>query len=248
MRIRRRRRIQTDQSASNNGQMMNLSLFIMLLAFFIVLNSISSYEEKKSEKVRQSVDQAFSKNIFQENDSPSITPDPIKSVNEGDVFERLEVLFEAQIVSFETKINRSTGVMMVTIPYDEFSKAMFALDQVDLTKNPTRIETRGNYLLPTLSSLIKTDINGSPTRMEIYFHTNENPARMQNEKPLELNEIIQDIGRFSRLLEGKGVPQKLLNIGISKGDADEVELVFRKHKAFAPVEVPKQPPVQEEGQ
>lgn len=235
MQYKRRRRIERGSSSSNTGQMMNLSLFIMLLAFFIVLNSISSYEEKKTEEVRQSLDVTFSTDVRREDFNPSITKDPVKSVNKGDVFERLEALFEAQIIAFEASKSRAKGVMMVKMSYDDFSKAMKALDQQDLTKNPTRMEAHKNVFLPTLVSLMKTNIDGAPTRLEIYFHVDENPAQIQNQKPQKLNVVINDVGKYSTLLQNNGLPQKLLNIGVSKGDPKFVQLVFRKYRPFSPV-------------
>lgn len=239
MQYRRRKRIESESSSSNVGQMMNLSLFIMLLAFFIVLNSISSYEKNKMAKVQRSIELAFSADARQEDFSPSVTPDPVKSINNGDVFERLEVLFQSQIASFEMTKSKSRGIMMVKVPYDQFSEAMLALNQQDLTKTPTRLETRGNFFLPTLVSLLRTNIDGAPTRLEIYLNVKDNPAKIQNQSPRKLNKIISDAGAFSTLLGQSGVPQKLLNIGISEGNPEFVHLVFKKYKPFSPVKAKK---------
>ncbi len=236
MKLRRRRRIEVDSSSSSNtGMMMNLSLFIMLLAFFIVLNSLSQYEEAKTAKVQRSVELAFAQDARQEDFSPSVSEDAAKSVNNGDTFERLEALFESEIASFEMSKSTAQGIMQVKVPYDKFKQAITALNQQDLTRNPTRFETRGNFFLPTLSSLMRTNIDGAPTRLEIYLNADDNPARIQNVKPRELNEIIIDAGVFSKALEAQGVPQKLLNIGVSKGDPDFVDLVFKKYEPFSPV-------------
>ncbi len=216
---------------------MNLSLFIMLLAFFIVLNSLSSYEEAKTALVQRSVELAFSSSAQREDYSPSVTPDPVKSVKEGDAFERLEVLFQSEIVSFELTKSKSQGIMMIEVPYDKFSEAMLAVNQQDLTKTPSRLEARGNFFLPTLVSLLKTEIEGAATRMEIYLHTAENPAKVQNQAPRELKEVINDLGVFSARLNKQGIPQKLLNIGIAKGDPEFVNLVFRRYVPFSPIGV-----------
>ncbi len=234
---RRRRQNHTGGSSANSGQMMNLALFIMLLAFFIVLNSISSYEEVKTARVTRSVEMAFSKDPRRDDIAPSVTPDKTQSVNEGDTFERIEALFQGQIASFETTISRSRGIMMVTLPYDEFSAAVMAVGQKDLTKYPSRTDMRGNFFLPTLVSLIRANIDGAPTRMEILFHTKGNPAEIQNQSPAKLGKLIARVGVFSRRLEKRGVPQKLLNIGISQGKPELVDLVFRKHISFSPIEV-----------
>jgi flagellar motor protein MotB len=237
MKFRRRRRIETGSGPSGNtGQMMNLSLFIMLLAFFIVLNSMSSFEEEKMSKVKQSLDVAFSTDVQKEDIAPSLKDDLVQSLSEGDTFDRLEVLFSAQIPSFKTTKNRSQGVMMVQVDYDEFSKALSALGQVDMTRRPTRLETRKNFFLPTLVSLLQANIDGAPTRLEIYLHIDKNPARQQNQSPQTMVEAIDEVTVFSRDLQKRGMPEKLLNIGIAKGDPNVVNLVFRKYVPFSPVE------------
>jgi hypothetical protein len=233
---RRRRRNDSDSSSASadSRQMMNLALFIMLLAFFIVLNTLSSYEEIKTEQVRRSVELAFSNDPSLKDTSPSVKPDPAKSMKEGHTFDRLEALFEAQIVSFEATQSKSRGMMMVRVPYEKFSTAIMALDQKDLTRYPSRRAIQGNFFLPTLVSILRANIDGAPTRMEIVAHADENPAELQNQAPAELNKIIDNVGAFSRKLSDQGMPQKLVNIGIAEGDPAYIDLVFRKYVPFSP--------------
>lgn len=232
---KRRRRNEAISSGTDTGQMMNLALFIMLLAFFIVLNSLSSYEEIKTEKVKRSVELAFSKDKKIKEDMPSTTPDPAQSLKEGHTFDRLDALFKSQIASFETTKSKSRGVMMVRVPYADFEKSMNALGQKNLLNYPSRRDVRGNFFLPTLTSLLRADIDGAPTRMEIMLHTNSNPAELQNQKPRNLNKVILVAGQFSQKLEKQGMPQKLVNIGVSKGNPEFIDLVFRKYIPFSPV-------------
>lgn len=236
--FKRRRRNRTIPSAgADTGQMMNLSLFIMLLAFFIVLNTLSSYEEIKTEKVRRSVELAFSKDAKTKEELPSTRDDEAKSLKEGHTFDRIDALFEAQIVSFEATKSKSSGVMMVRVPYEKFSQAILAVGQKDLLQYPSRKAVRGNFFLPTLVSLLRRDIDGAPTRMEILVHTKDNPAEIQNQAPKELQNMITKVGVFSQKLEKQGMPQKLINIGIAKGDPEFIDLVFRKYIPFSPVKV-----------
>lgn len=234
--FRRRRRIATESGGSNTGQMMNLSLFIMLLAFFIVLNSLSSYEELKTEKVKRSIEIAFSKDPDIELSSSSATPDPAEAMREGHTFDRLDALFNAQVASFEAVQSKSQGVMMIELPYKEFEEAVMAVGQKDLLRYPSRKAIRGNFFLPTLASIIRTNIDGAPTRMEILLNSNTNPAELQNLKPDQMDVLVSTASVFSKRLEDRGVPQKLLNIGVQKGDPDMISLVFRKYIPFSPIE------------
>ncbi len=235
--FKRRRRNRTASSGSNTGQMMNLSLFIMLLAFFIVLNTLSSYEEIKTETVRRSVELAFSKDAEIKEDLPSVRDDPAKSLKEGHTFERLDALFESQIVSFETTSSKSRGIMMVRVPYKKFSEAILAVGQKDLLQYPSRKAVRGNFFLPTLTSLLRRNIDGAPTRMEILVHTKKNPAELQNQAPKKLQDIMSKVGVFSQRLQKQGMPEKLINIGVAKGDPDFIDLIFRKYIPFSPAKV-----------
>lgn len=231
---KRRRRNETGSSSSNTGQMMNLALFIMLLAFFIVLNSLSSYEDLKTEKVKRSVELAFSSDPKQKEASPSVKPDIEQALRQGHTFDRIDALFEAEIASFESEKSKSRGVMRVKVPYEKFEQAVYKIGQQDLLQYPSREAVRGNFFLPTLISLVRTNIDGAPTRVEILFNTKNNPAELQNQSPSQIADIRDKLGAMAQHLEGKGMPQKLLNIGVSKGDPKYVDLVFRKYVAFSP--------------
>ena len=234
MAFRRRRRIrQQGGTSSNAGQMMNLSLFIMLLAFFIVLNSLSSYEEIKSEKVRRSIQITFSNEAKEE--LGAVSQSELESFNEGHTFDRLDALFQAQIVTFDSQKSKSTGRMNVQLPYEKFISAIQAGGQYDATRYPSRREIRDNFFLPTLASIIRSNIDGAPTRMEITFHVPDNPAAMHNNAPDALKEKINVIGEVARSLMDQRLPEKLINISYEKGDPAIVDLSFIKYVPFSPV-------------
>lgn len=213
---------------------MNLSLFIMLLAFFIVLNSLSSFEEIKTEQVRRSVTMAFQNEDLVKEDKSSLTPDPAQAMREGHAFDRLDALFKAQIPGFEATSSKSRGVMMVQLPLDEFQSAMTKIDQKDLTQFPSREAIRGNFFLPTLVSILKTEVDDMPMRMEIMMNDRTTPAVIQNDDPEKMKAMIKRVSRFSESLQKQGMSQKLINVGLKKGNPDYINLVFRKHVAFAP--------------
>lgn len=234
---RRRRNQETPESNSSNvQQMMTLSLFIMLLAFFIVLNAISSYEEIKTEQVRRSVLMTFSKDTTLETPEASSQADDARAMKEGHAFDRLEALFTAQITGFEAVQSKSRGVMMVQVPYAEFKEAVMALGQKDLTRYPSRRAISGNFFLPTLVSILRSDLDGAPTRIEILLATKRNPAQTQNQNPNQIKDVINEAGVLSQKLEDQGMPQRLLNIGIEKADPEFVNLVFRKYVPFSLME------------
>ncbi len=237
MAYKRRRKTDPKDSSANVGQLMNLSLFIMLLAFFIVLNSISSYEEAKQTSAVRSVDMAFSSDARNMDDSPSLRETLDKSVHHGHVFERLNALFESQISSYKMDENKNEGTMTVEVSVEEFSKALLAAGQSDLTKMPEKRLRKGKFLLPTLVSLLRTEKAGLPMRMEMIMHVEGNPANVQNQQPRALKYTARKLSEFSKRLEAMSFPQKLLNIAISKGDSDTMTLIFRRYN---PLDLAKQ--------
>ena len=62
----RRRRGSAGTAKSVSSQLLGLSLFIMLLAFFIVLNAISNFEESKIKPVMANLSHTFAANMQQE--------------------------------------------------------------------------------------------------------------------------------------------------------------------------------------
>ncbi len=214
---------------------MNLSLFIMLLAFFIVLNALSDYEEVRTESVKRSLELAFSNDPELKEALPSSTDNPVQAMREGKAFDRIGALFQSEIASFETEKSEATGVMRVKVPFDTFADAVMAVGQKDLLRYPSRRAVRGNFFLPTLTSILRTEIDGISTRMEIIMHVKNNPARMQNQKPVILSSFVNRVGSFARQFDKAGMPQKLINVGLAQGDPDFVELIFRRYVQFSPI-------------
>lgn len=230
--LRRRRRNDVENNTIKTGQLMNLSLFIMLLAFFIVLNAMSSYEPNLAEPIIKSLDNTFSTDAVKKDAAPSVKEDPVQSVNEGDIFDRIDALFTAQIVSYKKTISSNRGEMMLELPLEKFSQGVMAAGQKDLTTMSTARNVRGNFLVPTLVSIIKSEQRDITYRMDIIMHLSDNPANLQNQNPTKIAAVMRRGSALAQKLEQGGFSQKLINIGLKKGDEKMVELVFRRHEPF----------------
>ncbi len=226
------RRNDVENNTIKTGQLMNLSLFIMLLAFFIVLNAMSSYEPNLAEPIIKSLDNTFSTDAVKKDAAPSVKEDPVQSVNEGDIFDRIDALFTAQIVSYKKTISSNRGEMMLELPLEKFSQGVMAAGQKDLTTMSTARNVRGNFLVPTLVSIIKSEQRDITYLMDIMMHVSDNPANLQNQNPTKIAAVMRRGSALAQKLEQGGFSQKLINIGLKKGDEKMVELVFRRHEPF----------------
>ncbi|MEM6782037.1 MAG: flagellar motor protein MotB, partial [Pseudomonadota bacterium] len=218
--FRRRRRIQPASSGSSPTQLMNLSLFIMLLAFFIVLNAISSFEEFKVKPIIDSLEDAFATDVRQQDTSPSMMQDPLASIHDGDTLDRIEALFEAQIRTFETTKSKTAGVMMVELELEEFINSIMAVGQRTLTPDNSRNPPQF-YFLPTLVSILQSDRAGITYRMDMLLHTDDNPAVVQNRDPNAVRELVNQGGIISQRLENIGMSTNVISIGVKEGDVDK---------------------------
>lgn len=229
MNSRRRKISMDDRQTGIGGQILGLSLFVMLLAFFIVLNSISSYETAKTDPIMQSVSQAFSTKISQTGqDKPSITESTQRGSGEGDTMEQIESLFRGQIHSVDIVTNRQRGVIVIDVSRDDFEKAVADLGD---EKQSTKF---GRDFLQTLASVLRSERRRTPYHIEITYHLNDNPARLYNTDPKTVAESIKAVGAMAQAIEDAGMPAALMSIGLQKGDPARVELFFEPHIPFDP--------------
>lgn len=220
-------------SNADAPQMMSLSLFIMLLAFFIVLNGMSSFDEMAARPVVESLSSAFSTEVRYEETAPSMKEDPVKSLHEGETIERIDALFTAQISGFETTKSKSRGIISVDVALDEFSKGIMRLNQKDLSIDRLP-PTDGAFFLPTLVSILKSDERGRTYRMDMIYHVTGNPARLQNEEPQEVASMLERAGQITRRLQEAGMSQRLMSFSIEQGKTEQVTLTFAPHYPFDP--------------
>ncbi|MCB9996497.1 MAG: flagellar motor protein MotB [Rhodospirillales bacterium] len=222
-----------------SGQLLGLSLFIMLLAFFIVLNAISSYEETKIKPVMESLGYTFSSRMEAANieDHPSMREDDDTSINEGDTVDRIKALFTAQIPSHEAVVSHTKGVMYMRLPFEDFEAAVMAVGQRNaLDQKQESAKFLSGFFLPTLVALMKTDTVSAPYRMDILLNIEENPAQLQNQQPKKLSAVMKQMSRLAAKIEDAGLSTKLISTGLQKGRPGMVELLFRPHVPFNPLE------------
>ena len=234
MKYERRRNVEPSHS-SNSVQLLALSMFIMLLAFFIVLNAISSFEENRTEPILGSLEKTFSTStsrIPQRRPSarPSDTLQEFKGEGDTTTLDRIRDLFQGRIARVTIRENKETGVMMVEVPYAEFSTAILALgqsaDQVDLDELP---------FLPTLVSLIQTSKDEKQYQMTMLLKTDTQPVDLKIDRPEEFRSMRDKIGKLSQRLGDAGISDEFMAIGLRQGEENMLDLIFKPYESREPV-------------
>lgn len=225
-------------------QYLALSLFVILLCFFIVLNSMSNFETVKTENVMQSVQMAFSGKTAGDNALPSVQMTPTETFEKGTALDKIKALFKAQIKTFKANTNRLGTEMMVRLPLAEFEAAVSSVGAAGgmAAQNPRA--AKAAPFLPTLISLIDTAQSEIPYRMDILLNIPENPASLPTDDPARFKALLRQASQYSDTLERAGMPRKLVSSGLSEGTLEHsfdgqggpyIELYFRRYEPVDPL-------------
>jgi len=193
-----------------------LSLYLLLLAFFILLNSLSKLEEDRTRVVLESVNEAFDGAV------PALTsvenhPAALKELRDAaQLLEDLHKLFDTTIPATRTKIAADGAVMELELSADSLFR-------------PGRVA-----LQPGRDLLIKRLAQALLDQRNRDFYVE---IEVLHGIPVEQVEVVAEagvrsleIGRMGALvgeLERRGLQSEHLSVGIAPGHAGIVLLVIR---------------------
>lgn len=216
------------------NQFLSLSLFIMLLSFFIILNTMASFDEDKSNPVIKSLNVALSAKEIEENIAQSTIPEVEESLNQGSTIDRVEALFDSNISGFQVQKNRFGNEMYVTLPLEEFERVMLDIGQGNISQGGAFGGITGRFI-PVLISLLKSEENDMPYRMDILLNIEQNPAQLQNTAPGQAALLIEKSSTFTKILEEAGLPKILMSTGVEKGQKETIGLSFKPYSPYSPI-------------
>lgn len=115
-----------EESASQTSVLMSLALFIILLAFFIVLNAVSQYSEPKVNQVFDSIDLAFDKNIIPTDFENETLDDRSENQDgQGDSVEDIQDVLRSVLPGLDVNLTSNPNggkIMAIRIKKDHFEK------------------------------------------------------------------------------------------------------------------------------
>lgn len=211
------------------NQFLSLSLFLMLLSFFIVLNALSDFEDDKSKPVLNSLTLAFTSNERgQQEQMTAPVPSTQEGRRDGDTLGQVEGLFDAHIAGFEAKKNRFGTVMHVRVPVGRFENA---IDFTGLETLERPLGTQGSFV-QTMVSLLRSAEENKPYRMDMVLNIPAEPALYADQDPDQLMRYLSRVSAFAERLETVGMPQKMMSIGLRQGEEGFVDLYFYEYTPF----------------
>lgn len=202
------------------NQYLNLGLFVVLLSFFIVLNSISSFEEEKTVSVIESLSVALIPQYSMQDKALSLhlTEEGVGR-GDGDTLSQIEGAFRSIIPGVEAQKNRFGTVLRIDLDLDVFEQAM------------RDTSTPKNHLATVLAGLMSMP-DTQRYQMDMLLSLPDQVALYSLENTADVQGLLKQVGGYAKILQDQGVDPALLSVGFEQGNAGKISLLF---KPFVPL-------------
>lgn len=200
-----------------------LSLNLILLAFFILLNALSEYEARKSSAALDSVNRAFRGSIQTPPNATSAAASLGVLALPKDLINELGSLFESFVPSAKANRTARATVMTVDLP----ARALFRPGQDDI--RPER-----KVLIRRVARALMRDPGGI-MKYELAFEHGTPDAEATRSDGAEAARAVRRADAIARYLIRQSIPEAALSIGLRPGDPDHVRFILRLRDDPAPV-------------
>lgn len=190
-----------------------VSVYLIILAFFLLLNSISQIQPELSEKVLSNVHRTFPSKIKHNKSVSEIDKkkQPAEEIVLNGYFTPIGKVVKEAVTLVDASVIEYGNTMQITIPIESF----FVTDEPDIRPE------QEIFVIKLAGELTKLQTGGL-LNLEFVIGTNNQTAQPNLE--------IARAGTFARKLSSLGVDENLLFVGISQmKKADSFTLTFRKH-------------------
>lgn len=212
MTFSREERREPDKGSS---QPLFLSLFLLLLAFFIMLNAMSTVEQGRSDRVMESVKRAFPSAVRKDVADDLLDADPGQVIDQS-VRAALGTVFREVLPAVVVQVEANGNPIFVSIP----ARQVYAPAAGGIT--PV-METLAGRLAPILNS----PPAGSVLDLQILYGVADTVSQRQRD------ELIFRASETVRTFVDREVDPAVLSAGLEPFDPDSVRLIFRTRPAGA---------------
>ena len=191
-----------------------LSLYLILLAFFILLMSLSQMEQERIQAALGSLDIAFKSKIETKQSENTTTPTPQRVVGFETFPERVKRQFEAALPIGRFEVHQIGDLIRITVPSD----------LIFVPGKPHLRATKADLIEGIALSLSQSR---APERyhvaLQIGTETTSTTSRGAAGKP---SLAMLRAGAFARDLRRRGVAARRIVVGLRAGHAGQLRLTF----------------------
>jgi hypothetical protein len=219
----KRRKIKSDDGGGALAtQFLALSLFIMLLAFFIVLTASSDTTPVKSAPLIESLEKTFASKIEGMDKKPAKVEDKEQSTGQGQSLESIKGLLKSQGLPFTVEKMEGNSLMYLRMRREDFINS-FGIKEKKLTREQS-------VFLSKLLILLRPSDKVLTYSVDVFVGLGENPAQMALEYPDKTKSSVVLADKLASLLIAQKFPKKLITIGLHQGAAGYIDMYFKPFK------------------
>ncbi|MDP6343322.1 MAG: hypothetical protein QF578_02795 [Alphaproteobacteria bacterium] len=205
---------QVDRSPdAHRGTLILLSLYLLLLAFFVLLNSVARFEDTRARQAIGSVNAEFRALLpFTKTGRTSGTSDGI--FRGADAFRReLRKLFEDALPLAVFEPAKGGEALRLEVAAED----LFRPGEVDL-------RPRSRPLIDKLAAILARDRPGLRVEAELVLGAG---ASLPSGRDIGTAFSLRRAGSLAHALRRRGVPAEGIRVGLLPGDRDNVSLSFQ---------------------
>lgn len=200
---------QRDNNSSNPSkdasQILFLSLFLLLLAFFILLNSLATIEETRSRKVMTSVAATFSAITAPDTDARIVIADLGPAAEPERLLDAMKQLWVTSVAVVEVETLTPRRIMQITMPSNE----LFLGGEAELRRDR-------HALFERLARLLAIRADGFAHEIELVHGRGATAAGLPVRRAVAL----------AQALVARGAPDEAISVGIREADPKTIRMRF----------------------
>lgn len=185
-----------------------VSVFLVLLCFFIVLSSHSQTDAKRRKAVLNSVNRTFSAHEKKPASGLPLPTDAVDPASVNEFFNDVKISIATRVPLHEMKITLTGNIMILTLP----SLSLFARENSKLRKDRTDF-----YAI--LSDILSRWQDSAEISIRMVQNIPSNNGAVSTL-------AIARAGNFARFLENRGVPPRRIAVATSDDTSDTISLIF----------------------
>lgn len=193
-----------------------LALYLLLLAFFILLNAISETADARVSAAVESVKEAFTDRRPETDEFVDIAENPESLLVSEDYIENVKAVFSTSLNEKGFHESLAGDLLRVSVPVEVFFPPGSATMQLGVSK-----------LFEALSASLSAPVTGERRQLEIVLGSG---PKMPGGSDLGNALEIRRAGSLARALRARGLPPGSLTTGVHPGDPEIMEMTFYTRK------------------
>lgn len=220
--------LSTNNQTNVGGAFLSLSLFIILLAFFIILTAASNLDEAKTTDVIDSLEQSFASKNAGDDNYPARATGPVKSTGQGSMFDNIEAMLNARFLGVEKR--RSFGK---NVAYMQIDKAQFK-SFMGMTEAQKIGHAERDAFFHKLQVVLTSVEGETPYQIHLAVSVNEPAATDVDGQTRTKHDAIKELDLIAQKIVEAGFPKERISIGLADKDSDKITLEFRPYRPVYP--------------